>query len=101
MKTVVVTGSGGLIGAECVAHFVEAGYRVLGIENDMRGWFFGSDASTAHETKRLLETYEEFTSLELDIRDRSGVEELIRVNASELDLVIHAAAQPSHDWAAS
>jgi len=101
MPTVIVTGSGGLIGSEAVAHFVRAGYDVVGIENDMRARFFGPDASTAHTTQRLLDTYPEFRSEELDIRDGDGVRALFERLRGELELVIHAAAQPSHDWAAS
>lgn len=102
MKTAIVTGSGGLIGSESVQHFVEAGYQVVGIENDMRARFFGPDASTAHTTKTLTERYpHEFQTLELDIRDVDGLERVFADHASDLELVIHTAAQPSHDWAAS
>ncbi len=102
MPAVIVTGSGGLIGSESVSHFVEAGYEVLGLENDMRARFFGPDASTAHTTDALTERYsEEFSSLEIDIRDAEGVERVFAEHAGELELVIHTAAQPSHDWAAS
>jgi CDP-paratose 2-epimerase len=100
MPTVIVTGSGGLIGSEAVAHFVRRGYDVVGIENDMRARFFGPDASTAHTTRRLLEAYPEFRSEELDIRDGDGVRALYERLRGELELVIHTAAQPSHDWAA-
>src|SRR3954463_4430992 len=100
MSTVVVTGSGGLIGSEAVSHFVRAGYDVVGIENDMRARFFGPDASTSHTTRRLLEQFAgEFRSVELDIRDAEGVLQLFQ--SLDLAAVIHTAAQPSHDWAAS
>lgn len=102
MPTVIVTGSGGLIGSESVGHFIKAGYRVIGFENDMRAWFFGPDASTAHTTEALAGRYpEEFQTLEIDIRDGEGVERAFAEHRSELELVIHTAAQPSHDWAAS
>jgi CDP-paratose 2-epimerase len=102
MPTAIVTGSAGLIGSEAVAHFVEAGYDVLGIDNDMRARFFGAEASTAHMTAALLERYPDaFRSLELDIRDRAGVERAFADRAGRIELVIHTAAQPSHDWAAS
>jgi CDP-paratose 2-epimerase len=102
MSTVIVTGSGGLIGSESVAHFARAGYDVVGIENDMRARFFGPDASTAHTTQRLLDEFAaEFRSEELDIRDAGGVLALFERIGSELAAVIHTAAQPSHDWAAS
>jgi CDP-paratose 2-epimerase len=101
VRTAIVTGSGGLIGSESVRHFVEAGLRVIGVDNDMRATFFGPGASTRPQTEQLAAAYEEFTPVELDIRDRDGVERLFREHAAELELVIHTAAQPSHDWAAT
>src|SRR5262245_61040456 len=102
MSTVIVTGSGGLIGSETVAHFARAGYDVVGIENDMRARFFGPEASTSQNTNRLLERFAaEFRSQELDIRDAEGVLRLFERVGSDLAAVIHTAAQPSHDWAAS
>jgi CDP-paratose 2-epimerase len=101
MPTTIVTGSGGLIGSESVRHFVEAGHDVIGIENDMRAHFFGSIASTAPVTERLERTHKEFHSVDIDIRDRNGVLQLFERHARDLELVIHAAAQPSHDWAAN
>jgi CDP-paratose 2-epimerase len=100
MPTTIVTGSGGLIGSESVRHFVEAGHDVVGIENDMRARFFGPSASTAHVTERLERRYDEFQSVDMDIRDRDGVLRLFEQHAGDLELVIHTAAQPSHDWAA-
>jgi CDP-paratose 2-epimerase len=102
MSTVIVTGSGGLIGSEAVAHFVRAGYDVVGIENDMRASFFGPAASTSPTTRRLFEQFPtEFRSEELDIRDADGVLRLFERIGGALAAVIHTAAQPSHDWAAS
>ena len=98
MKTAVVTGSGGLIGSQSVIKLVEAGWHVVGVENDMRASFFGPEASTRPVSDRLASTLEEFEPVELDIRDAEGVN---RVFADrEVELVIHTAAQPSHDWAA-
>jgi CDP-paratose 2-epimerase len=101
LAVAIVTGSGGLIGSAAVRHFVEAGYDVVGVENDMRARFFGAEASTADNTRRLVEAYDAFRHVELDVRDRDGVEALLARNAKRLELVVHAAAQPSHDWAAS
>jgi CDP-paratose 2-epimerase len=98
--TAIVTGSGGLVGSESVRHLVEAGWDVIGIENDMRARFFGPDASTARTTAELVATYPEFRSLDLDVRDAEGVERVFTRRSKHLELVIHAAAQPSHDWAA-
>jgi CDP-paratose 2-epimerase len=74
---------------------------VVGIENDMRSRFFGPEASTANVTDELTETYSEFDSQELDIRDAGGIDRLFASHAGRIDVVIHTAAQPSHDWAAS
>jgi CDP-paratose 2-epimerase len=100
VPTAIITGSGGLIGSESVQHFVEAGFDVIGLENDMRAQFFGPTASTRPVTERLQERYPEFRSDEVDIRDAEGVERVF-AEATDLELVIHTAAQPSHDWAAS
>ena len=101
MPIAIVTGSGGLIGSESVAHFIEAGFDVIGLENDMRARFFGEDASTASTTRRLVEQHPEFRSMEIDIRDRDGVRALFARHGSAIELVVHTAAQPSHDWAAT
>jgi CDP-paratose 2-epimerase len=102
MPIAIITGSGGLIGSESAGHFIERGYDVVGIENDMRAVFFGPSASTAHTSARLAERYgDSFRSLDLDIRDRDGVERLFANHGGAIELVVHTAAQPSHDWAAS
>ncbi len=101
VRKAIVTGSGGLIGSESVTRLIESGYDVIGLENDMRARFFGPDASTAHTTRRLVERYPEFRSIELDIRDASAIDSLWEREAGELELIVHTAAQPSHDWAAS
>jgi CDP-paratose 2-epimerase len=100
MPSAIVTGSGGLIGSESVRHFVGAGFDVVGLENDMRAQFFGPSASTLAVTERLKELHPEFRSLEIDIRDADAVERVFG-QTSDIELVIHTAAQPSHDWAAS
>ena len=103
MPIAIVTGSGGLIGSESVRHFVEAGYDVVGIENDMRARFFGPEASTAHQTERLLRRVRRrsapSTSTSATPTASTGV--FAGASRAELELVIHTAAQPSHDWAAS
>lgn len=100
MPTAIVTGSGGLIGSESVRRFLEAGWDVVGLENDMRARFFGEEASTAHVTDDLRETYPDFRSLDVDIRDADGVNRAFAELAGKVEAVIHTAAQPSHDWAA-
>jgi CDP-paratose 2-epimerase len=102
MSTAIVTGSGGLVGSESVQHFVHAGFDVVGLENDMRARFFGPSASTSHTTERLEEAFAgNFRALDVDIRDQAAVERTFSEVASSLELVVHTAAQPSHDWAAS
>lgn len=102
MARAIVTGSGGLVGSETVSYLVEAGFDVTGVENDMRSYFFGPEASTRPQTRRLLETYGAgFRSLEVEIRDADAVDSLFGEHSPGLELVVHTAAQPSHDWAAS
>jgi CDP-paratose 2-epimerase len=101
MATAIITGSGGLIGSEAVEHFLAEGFDVIGIENDMRARFFGPEASTAHVTERLVSAHSGFRVENADIRDAAAVERIFREQGGAIELVIHTAAQPSHDWAAS
>jgi CDP-paratose 2-epimerase len=101
MPVAIITGSGGLVGSESVGFFVEQGWDVIGIENDMRAQFFGPEASTAWQTRRLTECYPEFRCQEIDIRDSDAVDSFFASHALDLELVVHTAAQPSHDWAAT
>jgi CDP-paratose 2-epimerase len=101
MPTVIVTGSGGLIGSEAATHFAALGYDVIGVENDMRARFFGPEASTASVTQRLVETLPGFRHETVDIRDAEGILRLFEGVGPDLAAVVHTAAQPSHDWAAS
>ncbi len=99
----IVTGSGGLIGSESVAFLVEQGYRVIGLDNDMRAQFFGPTATTAPTTERLAGSYDMFTALDLDIRDarRRRPRVFAAATPPTSSSIVHTAAQPSHDWAAS
>jgi CDP-paratose 2-epimerase len=101
MPVALITGSGGLVGSEAARHFAGRGFEVLGVENDSRAAFFGPAASTAPVTERLVREVDGFRHAALDIRDAEGLERLVAGVAGSLELVIHAAAQPSHDWAAS
>lgn len=101
MPTAIVTGSGGLIGSESVRFFAQQGFDVIGIENDMRAQFFGAEASTAATSAQLADEVDAFHWSKLDIRDLEGVARLFARHAGTIELVIHTAAQPSHDWAAS
>ncbi|QZZ21445.1 NAD-dependent epimerase/dehydratase family protein [Leptothermofonsia sichuanensis E412] len=102
MPTVLVTGSAGLIGSEAVHFFARQGFNVVGIDNDLRSHFFGASASTQWNRDLLKDKYgDQYCHYDLDIRDREAIETLFRDYSSDIDLIIHTAAQPSHDWAAS
>jgi CDP-paratose 2-epimerase len=95
----LITGSAGLIGSEAVRFFAEKGFRVIGIDNDMRKSFFGEEATTLWNRNLLIQTIPSYTHIDIDIRDKIKIEKIFK--SSKFDIVIHAAAQPSHDWAAS
>jgi len=99
MKTVLVTGSSGLIGSEAVAYFDQRGWRVVGVDNNMRADFFGPKGDTTWNLNRLRAQTKNFSSVNADIRDRAAMKKLLAEVAP--DLVVHAAAQPSHDLAAT
>ena len=100
MRTVIVTGSAGLIGSETVRHFAGEGARVVGIDNDMRARFFGAEASTRKTRDKLVSEFSVYEHHDLDIRDQAKVLELFRAQKGQIDAIVHTAAQPSHDWAA-
>ena len=101
MSVVVITGSSGLIGSEAARHFGSLGFSVVGVDNDMRRTFFGEEASTAWNRAQLeRDLGSAYEHTELDVRDRDGVDRLLTHYGSDISLIIHAAAQPSHDWAA-
>jgi CDP-paratose 2-epimerase len=101
MPIAIITGSGGLVGSESVSHFVRQGYDVVGLDNDMRAEFFGPTASTQTVTDALDERYDAFHPLALDIRDADGIDGVFARHARDLAIIVHTAAQPSHDWAAT
>lgn len=99
MKKVLITGSSGLIGSESAKFFGELGFEIYGIDNDMRKYFFGEEASTKWSRdklkKQLKDKYHHYS---VDIRDSQSLEKIFKKQT--FDLIIHTAAQPSHDWAA-
>lgn len=99
MTTTLVTGSNGLIGSEVVSYFATHGHDVHGLDNNMRADFFGPQGDTRWNQARLQSKYEGFRHHELDVRDRSGVLNLLETIRPAV--VVHCAAQPSHDLAAS
>ena len=98
MSKLIVTGSNGLIGSEVVAYFDALGWQVFGVDNNMRADFFGEKGDTRWNQRRLQVSTQDFTHVELDIRDRNGV--LALIEQIKPDVIVHAAAQPSHDLAA-
>jgi len=97
MKTILVTGSSGLIGSEAVEHFDRQDHRVIGVDNNMRQVFFGAQGDTTWNLNRLKRSTKNFQHVNLDIRDRKALDELFKSNRFEL--IVHCAAQPSHDKA--
>jgi CDP-paratose 2-epimerase len=100
MSVCVVTGAAGLIGSETSKRFAAEGLRVVGIDNNMRAQFFGDTASTLTTRRRLEADVPHYEHSDLDIRDRDGVDRLFARFGRDISVIVHTAAQPSHDWAA-
>ena len=97
MKTILVTGSSGLIGSEAAEHFDRQGHRVVGVDNNMRRVFFGAPGDTTWNLERLRRSTKRFEHANIDIRDRAALDGLFKAN--RFDMIVHCAAQPSHDKA--
>lgn len=100
MNIVLVSGSGGLIGSEAVDFFSKKFDLVIGIDNDMRSYFFGEVASTKWNVVRLKERIANYRHYTADIRDKDAIEKIFLEYRDDIKLIVHTAAQPSHDWAA-
>lgn len=100
MSVVIVTGSSGLIGSETAKFFHGQGFDVVGIDNNMRAYFFGQDASTEWNTAQLTSKLTRFRHCAVDVRDAPSIESIFQQYGNSVSLVVHCAAQPSHDWAA-
>lgn len=100
MSIVLITGSGGLIGSESVDFFAGKFDSVIGIDNDMRQYFFGKEASTNWNVNRIGNKHANYKHHSIDIRDQVALENVFSEYGSDIKLIIHTAAQPSHDWAA-
>jgi CDP-paratose 2-epimerase len=101
MSVAIITGSAGLVGASAARHFAGQGLEVVGIDNDMRRFFFGEEASTAWSRKLLERDIAGYTHFADDIRDRDTMRKIFARYGRAVSVVVHAAAQPSHDWAAT
>jgi CDP-paratose 2-epimerase len=97
----LVTGSGGLIGSEAVRFLMDKGLSVRGIDNDMRSQFFGKEASTRWNRERLEKDFPDYKHYECDIRSEKDMERIFKEYGKDIKLIVHCAAQPSHDWAAN
>ncbi|WP_298397557.1 NAD-dependent epimerase/dehydratase family protein [Flavobacterium sp.] len=100
MNICIITGSSGLIGSESVAFFADKFDKIIGIDNNMREVFFGANASTQWNTQKLVSEVANFEHHAIDIRNVQELENLFSKYNSDIKLIVHTAAQPSHDWAA-
>ncbi len=100
MPVAIVTGSAGLIGSEATRKLHQEGFTVVGIDNDLRAYFFGAEASTQANNQELLDQLPRYQTRAVDIRDHESVMRIFAEFGSDIALVVHTAAQPSHDWAA-
>ena len=100
MNVAIVTGSAGLIGAESVRFLSNKDFKIIGIDNNMRQEFFGAEASTDWQRKQLEESIPNYKHYNTDIRNSEEINDIFKEYNSDIKLIIHTAAQPSHDWAA-
>src|ERR1700687_3759040 len=100
MSVAFITGSAGLIGAEAARLFADKGLSIIGVDNDMRRHFFGDDASTRWARHYLEKTLPSYRHIDADIRDEDAMRHVFASYNRDIAVVIHTAAQPSHDWAA-
>jgi CDP-paratose 2-epimerase len=100
MNIALITGSNGLIGGESVEFFAPKFDLVIGVDNDMRAYFFGKDSSTVWNENRLKDKFSNFVPHNVDLRDVDGLKKIFEKYGKDIKLIVHTAAQPSHDWAA-
>ena len=100
MSIALITGSAGLIGSQASDFFSRKGYRIIGIDNDMRSYFFGEDSSTKDSLESIKSKINDYEHHNIDIRDYDKLKVIFLKYSSEIEIIIHTAAQPSHDWAA-
>ena len=98
MSVALITGSAGLVGSEAVKFFCDKGFDVVGIDNNLRKFFFGKDGSTSWVKKKLKRDYKNFYNYNTDIRNFNSLEKIFRKYSKKISIIIHCAAQPSHDY---
>ena len=98
MSIVIITGSSGLVGSEAVNFFCDKGFDVIGIDNNLRKFFFGRDGSTLWIKNNLIKRNKKFKNFNIDIRNFNGLEKIFKKYRKNISLIIHCAAQPSHDY---
>ena len=98
MSLVIITGSTGLVGSEAVNFFCDKGFDVIGVDNNLRKFFFGKDGSTIWVKNKLLKRNKNFKNLNLDIRSYEKLKKIFKRYSRNISLIIHCAAQPSHDY---
>lgn len=100
MNIALITGSSGLIGGESVEFFSKKFDKIIGIDNNLRSYFFGKNGDTTWNRNRILEAHSNFESREIDIRSFDELSKIFQEFGNDIKLIVHTAAQPSHDWAA-
>src|SRR5262245_38784016 len=100
MSIALITGSAGLIGSEAAKRFHEEGFEIVGIDNDQRAVFFGPQASTTANRQQLEKALPRYRHEAVDIRDREAIDRIFARHGADIRVIVHTAAQPSHDWAA-
>ncbi len=98
MSIIIITGSNGLVGSEAVSFFSKKNYDIIGIDNNLRQFFFGKDGSTSWVRRRIVRENKKYKHYNIDIRSYSGLEKIFKKYKNNISLIIHCAAQPSHDY---
>ena len=98
MSIVIITGANGLVGSEAVSFFSKKKYKVIGIDNNLRKFFFGEDGSTSWLKKKIIKENKNYLHFNIDIRNSQALEKIFRKYKKDISLIIHCAAQPSHDY---
>ena len=98
MSLAIITGSTGLVGSEAVNFFHDKGFDIIGIDNNLRKSFFGKDSSTVWVKSQLIKRNKNFKNYHIDIRNFNGLENIFKKYSKKISVIIHCAAQPSHDY---